>query len=403
MANNFDASFPEIWAKEQQEIFYKVNVWVKIAGMIQEPGIKRWDTFNRPYRSEDNEVQTYTRGTAITIDDKTDTQEQLLINREFATGYYVDDFDAIQSNYDIAANYGRDDWVYLSNQVDADILWTYADAASTVDASDVGWTAGEGIDLTSSNVLSTVSAVRKKLKKQNIMDDGNFFWVLSPEFEEQLINYSAGRDTEMWDRSNNNWFIRNFYNFELYGSNQLAWSVVLALATNPTNGDTVVIAGQTFTFVSSIGTTAGNVLIGWDADTTRANLVNLINDPATTSANQVALTGQNLRKFQNKASATNDNTANTATIVVKWVWVLEVSETLTDATDEFTAAKQIQHNVFGRKWGISVVMQSDARMRVRPVQDKLWANMLNGVLYWVKMFRDGWKETVDVQIKSSDF
>jgi hypothetical protein len=42
--------------------------------------------------------------------------------------------------------------------------------------------------------------------------------------------------------------------------------------TNPTAGDTITIAGVTFTFVSSIGTTAGNVLIGSAAADTRANL-----------------------------------------------------------------------------------------------------------------------------------
>jgi hypothetical protein len=31
MANSFTADFPEIWAREQQEIFYKENVAMKIA------------------------------------------------------------------------------------------------------------------------------------------------------------------------------------------------------------------------------------------------------------------------------------------------------------------------------------------------------------------------------------
>jgi hypothetical protein len=42
----------------------------------------------------------------------------------------------------------------------------------------------------------------------------------------------------------------------VYESNNLSASVVLDLATNPTANDTVRLKGQTFTFVSSIGTTA---------------------------------------------------------------------------------------------------------------------------------------------------
>jgi len=70
----------------------------------------------------------------------------------------------------------------------------------------------------------------------------------------------------------------------------LTGSAVLALATNPSNTETVTIQGQVFTFVSSIGTTEGNVLIGGSADATRANLAALINAPQTTTANGVALT-----------------------------------------------------------------------------------------------------------------
>ena len=70
-----------------------------------------------------------------------------------------------------------------------------------------------------------------------------------------------------------------YMGYDFHVSNQLTSTAVLALATNPTAGDTVTIAGQAFTFVSPIGTTAGNVLIGASADATRANLAALVNAP----------------------------------------------------------------------------------------------------------------------------
>jgi len=277
MANSFSASFPEIRAKEQQRVFYKTNVAMKIADMSFKADMSMGDTLNRPYRSS-NEVQSYTPGTAITIDDKTDTNEALSVNRKFATGFYEDNFDAIQDKYDIAAKYGADDAVYLSNQVDSDVLGEVSNATSSVDDGDIGGTSGNGITLTTSNVLSVVSSAKKKLLKQNIPGN-DFYGVISPDFEEILVQYGAGRDTTMGDKMNENGFIADFYNFKLYRSNQLTGSAVLSLATNPTNTDTVVIAGQTFTFVSSIGTTAGNVLIAGTVDATRINLETLINTP----------------------------------------------------------------------------------------------------------------------------
>lgn len=399
MANSLTASFPEIWAKEQQEVFYKENVAMAVSDVSFKATMSRGDTLNRPYRSTLT-VQSYTRGTAITIDDLTDTNEQLSINNEYAHGFYVDNFDQIQDNYDIAASYGRDAGVALSNQVDADVLGNYADATSTVDDGDIGGTSGNAIALTTSNVLAVVGAAKRKLQKQNIpMSD--LFGVISPEFEEILVQYGAGRDTSMGDDQNKNGFIMNFYGFKLHRSNQLAGSAVLALATQPTANDTVVIEGVTFTFVAA-PSAAGDIDLGANVDATRVNLETLINDPATTTAGGVALSAADQRTFNN-ISATDDATANTLTVVAKGVGVLNVSETLTDGTDEWTATDQAQHNLFGRKGAITLVMQSEPKVQPKEVQDKLGKNILNGVLYGDKVFADGAKQLVDVQIKSSTF
>jgi hypothetical protein len=121
----------------------------------------------------------------------------------------------------------------------------------------------------------------------------------------------------MGDGANKDGAIMDFYGFRLYRSNQVAGSAQLSLATQPTNTDTVTIQGQVFTFVSSIGSTAGNVLIGADVDATRVNLETLINTPGTTTANGVALTGDNLRNFQNSVSATDTPAADTLDVVYK--------------------------------------------------------------------------------------
>ena len=153
---------------------------------------------------------------------------------------------------------------------------------------------------------------------------------------------------------------------------------------------------------ADIGTTAGNFLVGTDADTSRAVLAAFINDPGTTSATQVALSAANQRVFAN-ISATNDDTANTLTVVAKGVGVLNVSETLTAAADIWTTTKQVQHNLFGRKGATTLVMQAEPSVKIREVQDKLGKNILNGVLFGVKTYADGADELVDVQIKSNGY
>jgi hypothetical protein len=71
----------------------------------------------------------------------------------------------------------------------------------------------------------------------------------------------------------------------------------IALPTNPTNSQTLTLTingnAVVFTFVSAIGTAAGNVLIGASAAATAANLLALLNQPQTTTATGVALSGPN--------------------------------------------------------------------------------------------------------------
>jgi len=72
---------------------------------------------------------------------------------------------------------------------------------------------------------------------------------------------------------------------------------VLALPTNPSNTQTLTLdingTNVVFTFVTSIGATAGNVKIGANAAATAANLLALLENPQTTTANGVALSSAN--------------------------------------------------------------------------------------------------------------
>lgn len=396
MANSITADFLEVWAREQQTVFHKANVAESVADVSFNSVMSRGDTLNRPYRAA-LRPQAYVRGTDITIDDITDTQEQLSVDSEYAMGIYLDAFDKIQSNYDLAASYGKDMGIYLANQVDADVLGEYSNASATVDDGTLGGTAGQSISLTTSNVLSVFGEAKEALMKANVPDT-NLWACLSPDFENVLTQYGAGRDTNMGDQGTMNGFFGNFYGFKLYRSNQLSGTAVLALATTPTDTDTVVIEGVTFTFVTVIGTTAGNVLIGGSADAARLNLTTLINAPGTTTAEGVALSAANQRLFVN-ATATNDAAANTMTLEFKGVGNLTVSETLTDVTDTWTATLTAQHCLFGAGGGTTLVMQQAPKLQYKEEPKLTGGNILASVLYGYKTFTDGADRLVDVSVR----
>jgi len=163
----------------------------------------------------------------------------------------------------------------------------------------VGGTTGDPLALTGSNVVDAFSTIIQKLAEQNITDIEGLYGVIDPATMQTLVSYSGGRETVGGDSMLRQGVQGDMYSgrmlefmgIPMYITNNYTRSVVLGLATNPTDGDTVTLTiggtAVTVTFVSTIGSTAGNVLIGADADATRANLLGLLSAPTTTSATQV--------------------------------------------------------------------------------------------------------------------
>jgi hypothetical protein len=166
----------------------------------------------------------------------------------------------------------------MKSQIDADVLYEVVNASSVVDAGSVGGTAGQGITLATDTILNVFTAATKKLAKLNIMDTDKV-GVISPEVEEFISLYYGAKVTDLGDKVSENGYFTKISGYQLYTSNNTTGSAVLALATQPTDGDTVVIQGVTFTFKTTLGSTPGNVLIGASADAARANLAALINAP----------------------------------------------------------------------------------------------------------------------------
>lgn len=406
--NNFSASFKDVWAREQQEVFYKKNVATEIANTSFQSQLSEWDVLVRTYRSSDpaDAPAVITRSGEMSYNNETDTAETLTVNKQFGELVFIHDFDKIQNSYDAALNYGRDYAEKLKNQIDADVLAEVINAANVVDAKDVWGTAWQGITLSTSNVFNVVTSATKKLALQNIYETDKA-GVVSPQFEEILTQYYGAKVTDLGDMVSEKGYFAKIAGYRLFSSNSLTGTAVLSLATNPTANDTVTIQGVTFTFVSSIGTNAGNVLIGANVDATRANLAALINAPATTTANGVAIGAawsQAVKRFVARVSAVNNDTADTLTVTYKGAWTLTVSKSLTNGTDNWTPALQKQLNVFGvAKKMTTLVMQRTPSVKPVDNQTRLGVNYQNAVLYWVKTFADQAKNMVRVEINSSGF
>ena len=412
--NTFNSTFEKYLSRTLQENLKPRQVWTQVAGAVDDKQIlRRGQQFSKSTKNR-VPVQPYVRNTDLTASTLTTAEEVLTVDQQPAFMFEIDDLDEFQSNVDLQDEYLSDSQIDLANFIDGEFLYENSlTAANVVDAGDIGGTAGEAIDLTGSNVFEVLSIAKRKLAERAV-DMTDLYMVASPAMCQVIEEQVAARETTFGDEATRMGVKygggRTFmYNgIAVYENLNLPSTEVLNLATNPSDGDTIVLSINnvfedvattlTYTFVAVIGATPGNVLIGANADASRANLAGLMNDPSTTSATQVAFTGTDLW-VANRLVATNDDVNDTLTIRLKGGRFSSVSETLTDPVDGFDADKQADNIVIGQRNCANIVIQKYPYVKLEDVQKQFAVRAKGNTLFGVKQFSENAKKAVRLDIK----
>lgn len=412
MANSLNnTTFQQFWSRRMQRKHAKEAVYRAITSFEEQTLLKQGDTVHRPYRSA-IVGQKYTRGTAVTIQDLTNTDETLVVNTAEVFPFYIDDLDQLQSNYRFINEFADDAGIQLVNFLDGDILAEYVNAGSVIDDAVINpgtGISGNGVSLDTSNVQRIFSSAKARLARKNVTK-GGMFAVITPDTEQVLTDYLAGKNSNLGDSTSLNGHIGHYYGFDLYRSNNTTWTGTITIATQPNDGDVVTFTTYdiygvkqtiTFTFKTTLGVTAGNVLIGGSASAANTNLAALLNAPNTTTAQGVAIGTTNMGYLFQGLGFTATAGATSVAVVAPGQGFIQVGATLTaSTTDGWIAAKQVTHCLFGIKGAIDAVVQARPTTEIKDVPDKIGKNVLPWMLYGKKTFTEGKAKLVDVQIRT---
>lgn len=396
--------FKQDYILRYQDILSKAMVGLKIANTRFQSNMSFGDTVVRTILDLSAvRVRSFTNLTDRTVDAITDSEQTMTVNVQVGAVFPIARLEKIQAGpLNPAMTAGKQVALKVANYLDAYILAETQNAFANFDTGNLTTAAANGtaITLSSTTVPQMVAQTHAKLFSNNAPMT-NVCWVLDPFSLSQIAQFPIGKDITNENTVFKNGFSGNLYGAEVYVSNNLTGEAVLSMATQPTDGDTVVIQGVTFTFKTTLGSTAGNVLIGGSADVARANLAALINAPGTTTANGVALSAADQITISdtNRITATNDNSANTMTIVCVGSSRLTLSETFTDATDTWTS--NFVHCYYGQKGSIDVAIQDQPTMEMREEPKQLTTNIFNDVVAAIKTFTDGSQYFLDVMIKNA--
>lgn len=439
--------FMQTWEDVYQITHYKVPAYKAIADESIKPNLEKGQVYHRTYDT-DFVVEDMGGDGGYNNQAWTDSDETITINFEKDVSFYIKKLDKFQAQLPLQVKKARKAMNNLFLQCDSDVLGAATTGAgSVVDDGVLGGVPGDAITLNVGNVMAVASAAEMNLRLNNVIYDpaasytGDFkldrqntmpVAIISAQFYNTLLQFLGGKTTELGDNVSNSGYVGKYFGFNLYVSNNLTWTGSLVLATNPTAGDTItflngvtnIIGGNpvaqaiTFTFRAT-PTVAGDVVVGTNATTTLANLVNALNSPYTTISNTattgyVAFTQSNLTTTQQKFF--NGLTASVGSGTTLFVQAngqgnVPVSQSMTAGGNVWTAKQQKQHNIFAVTKSISVVIQYGPYLEIlqsNPApgsgnSGRVGWDFVTWMAYGIKVFNDQAPQLVDVQIDASSF
>jgi hypothetical protein len=409
------ASFKTVWSRELQEKLWTENVWRPQANFRLESELKDGDRIKRIIPSK-MVPRDYTRYTDLTLQQGTTTGEELVVDKTPSVPFEISDLDELQSTPKSRVAFTDMAVEQLNNIINGWYLAEVTNAGSIIDASHVGGTASQGIDLTVNNIDKVFAIAMKKLGRKNVLrykaGQSPFFANLTPDMFQVLLERIAGRESILGDKLLENGHAGMYMGFDLYVHNGAYWTGDLYLPTQPTDGDTMVIeVGDqtiTLTFKSTVdaGVTAGQVKIASTVDLTRANLAASINAPGTTVADATNAGFNALSSEQQAAlygcTATNDNSTDKLTLTWRGAGAPIVSETFTSANNIFSTGLNISHNMFGKKGAVDFVIQRAPNIQVDRMEKRIEEYSIKPyTLFGKKTFTDGARKLINVKVNTT--
>jgi hypothetical protein len=404
MANNLTAGNIEVWSRELQKQRDKKLIALDLCNYLFQDSLKEGDTFHKPYGSR-YFVENYTKGTDIANrQDMVQTDETGAVDQIECVPAYLDDVDEIQNHFSLMRTEATKMAYALKKRMDAVVLEQAVSAAGfDIDDADFAGTSGNAHTFTTSDIDQMFTVLNKKLNLTNEELEGRYI-VIGPSQLQLLQDMLSAKNTSFGDSVGMTGKVGMRFGVEVYVSNNLTFTARWTPANQPSNSDTITIAGVVINFNTSTPAAAGDCYSETSTAVTIDNLVALLNNSASTAANTIASTSKywnftqaNLVKLDSLVA-----TDGTTYLDIECVGMGEVVVSGSDATDVWS--KHTLHCVGGRKGATSMVIQRKPGLKVVDDPDRIGVNITPWQLYGLKTFAGEDKYSlVDINVNASAF
>jgi len=380
----------EFWGDLQVDLFVQ-NSAVYLANTSLENLIRTdgWKA-HKPILSHP-QTGTYTPHSDISFDTKTATKQTLQVATYKYAAEDIDITEEKQTPYNLLSHSLTSIRKGLMNRVEQVFLGNITSADHNING-------GTAVDVTSVNILDILEEAEGKLGAFDAPYETSMrAMVLGPRTVAKLRRAKSDRETRLGDSTLVNGVVGPWQGWTVVQNNNLPYSATLTIATKPTDGDTVTIAGVVFTFKTALGSTAGQVLIGASATTARANLKSAVEGGGTSGTDYIELGTRDIFLLRRKR---NIATSSAQAMAFTGFGDISVDETLTASADVWSAQKQ--EAAFMIRGAIDLVLQF-MKLEVGS-KEKGFAKLPKGVIgVGSNMFDDGKVLTVNLTQDASNF
>jgi spore maturation protein SpmB len=221
--NNTETNFnPALWADFIQENLYKQLVGMEVADVTLKKYLTNGTVVHVPILGQLT-VTAYVKGTDVTVQTITTTDEYLMVDTQYEASVYLDDISIKQSKYALQEGVMKEQMYAIKNKLDAHILGQTILAADTLDAGDIsgGGANGAAITLSTTNIIEAFEAARVKLVTAGVEENGDFVAVVTPAVASIIAQKAVGVGFNLAESTFKNGYAGDFDGFKIYVSNNL--------------------------------------------------------------------------------------------------------------------------------------------------------------------------------------
>lgn len=219
---------PSIWSANVHQALEDSLVAVRVSNRSYEGEIRNAGDRVKINMFSDPTIASYTKDTtAITPENLSATQRELIVDQAKYFAFEVDDIDAAQANMNLVAEPLRRAGYLLADTADEYLLGLYAQAGLAQN------TSGSPVDLVSTNIEEEILSIGEKFNEAGIQMNGRFLivapWVISKMVLAGLTTKTS--NDALWA----NGFVDRILGFNVYMSqnvskNSASWDITRNIA-----------------------------------------------------------------------------------------------------------------------------------------------------------------------------